>query len=207
MTTTLRGSDSFDTAQASQLEMELGTETASRVMSPEGVAQAVAALENAPVTNTLSVGNLFHIQDQKPSNTDGGTFTANVWQTRDLTTVLTNTIVGASLSSNQVTLPAGTYYIEAWGDAVKVNRNQTRIYNISDSVVLLTGSNGYAPTANASPSGSRISGTFTLASGKVIELRHRCQTTAITDGLGIDVGSQFTTDYELYAELKIWKVG
>ena len=41
-----------------------------------------------------------HIQDQKPQGTYGGTFTAGAWRTRDLNTVLTNTITGASLAAN-----------------------------------------------------------------------------------------------------------
>ena len=52
-----------------------------------------------------------HVRDEKAANTPGGTFTASAWQKRDLNTVKTNQISGASLASNQITLPAGTYHV------------------------------------------------------------------------------------------------
>ena len=48
---------------------------------------------------------LIHIQDQKTAGTNGGSAGDNATVTRDLNTVLTNEVTGASLSSNQVTLP------------------------------------------------------------------------------------------------------
>src|SRR5690242_14620433 len=43
----------------------------------------------------------------------GGTFTSGAWRTRTLNEELRNTL-GASLASNQITLPAGSYYAEWW---------------------------------------------------------------------------------------------
>ena len=54
---------------------------------------------------------LLHVRDEKASGTDGGT-SANGIVDRDLNTVKVNEITGASLSSNQITLPSGTYYVE-----------------------------------------------------------------------------------------------
>ncbi len=56
---------------------------------------------------------LFHVRDEKASGSHGGTSVAGSFQTRVLNTSLTNEISGASLSSNQITLPSGTYYINA----------------------------------------------------------------------------------------------
>jgi hypothetical protein len=54
---------------------------------------------------------LLHVRDEK-TLADGGTSTSS-YTKRDLNTVVTNEIAGASLSSNQITLPSGTYYINA----------------------------------------------------------------------------------------------
>ena len=88
----------------------------------------------------LSTNNLLHIQDQKTSGTQGGTFTAGAWQTRVLNTELTSTIAEASLSANQITLPAGDYYLEAAAPAFRVDMHVVRIQNITDASTILSGS-------------------------------------------------------------------
>jgi hypothetical protein len=52
-------------------------------------------------------------EEQQTSGTNGGTG-SNGFNTRLLNTTVANTITGASLGSNQVTLPAGTYDIVGW---------------------------------------------------------------------------------------------
>jgi len=49
------------------------------------------------------------INDTKSSGTHGGTFSSGAWRTRDLNTIVSDTGGHASLSSNQITLEAGTY--------------------------------------------------------------------------------------------------
>ena len=53
------------------------------------------------------------VVDEKPSKMHGGNSIAATWQRRDLNTERVNTIVGASLASNQITLPAGKYKFHA----------------------------------------------------------------------------------------------
>ena len=60
-----------------------------------------------------------HVQDQKAYNVDGGSSVADTWTSRDLNTVILNQIPGASLVSNGIQLPAGTYYIEGASQFVK----------------------------------------------------------------------------------------
>ena len=48
---------------------------------------------------------LLHVRDEKANGTAGGTNIAGV-NIRDLNTIKTNEITGASVSSNQITLPA-----------------------------------------------------------------------------------------------------
>ena len=67
----------------------------------------------------------WNIVDQKANGTNAGSFTSGAWRTRDLnTTIGNNTITGSSLSSNQFTLPSGTYRINASSPAYGVNQIQ-----------------------------------------------------------------------------------
>ena len=150
--------------------------------------------------------NFLHIQDQKPQGTSGGTFTSGAWRTRDLNTVLTNTITGASLAVNQITLPAGNYYVEASAPAGRINRHQARLYNVTSASNLLLGSSvqsyyqgyGYSLTS----SHTFISGVISLDDANSIRLEHQGQSTE-THGLGL--AADFTT--EVYSDIRIWRIG
>ena len=122
--------------------------------------------------------------DTKASSTNGGTFTNGAWRTRDLQTTQINDISGCSLASNQVTLPAGTFYVSgnAWG--YQVDQHQTRIFNTTSSTVVFLGTSAFAPASNGS-SPSPFDGIFTLGSSATIELQHRCATTHATFGFGV----------------------
>ena len=87
---------------------------------------------------------LLHVRDEKANNTGGGTFTSGAWQTRTLNTSLTNEISGASLSSNQITLPSGTYFINALATADAVRAHKIKLRNITDSSDTLIGVNTYS---------------------------------------------------------------
>jgi hypothetical protein len=160
-------------------------------------------LNPATVASALSMDNFFHAQDQKSSGTDGGTFTSGSFLIRTLNTVVTNTISGASLAANIITLPAGTYYIEASAPANQVNRHKAKLENHTDTADLLIGSSQYATGGTTVVSTSNVSGLFTLASGKGVKITHQCQTTKATDGLGID--NAFGV-IEIYTDVRIWKV-
>lgn len=148
---------------------------------------------------------LLHVQDQKSSGTDGGSFTQGDWRTRTLNTVVTNEISGASLGSNQITLPAGTFDIEARAIALGTGSSiQARIFNVSDAseiVVGLTDRTGSG--AVVTDIQSYVSGRFTLATSKVITLQHRISVTQNTTGFGLGAG--FGT--EVFADVKIWTIG
>lgn len=149
-----------------------------------------------------SAATVIHAQDQKTSGTAGGTFTSGAWQTRTLNTAVTNDISGASLASNQVTLPAGTFEVWAAGTVNQVDFHQMRLRDITNAVTLLTGRNDFASASNSGATPGTIVGRFTLASSAAIELQHRCTTTKTSSGLG--VACSFGT--EVYADMFIRKV-
>jgi hypothetical protein len=146
---------------------------------------------------------LLHVQDQKSSGTEGGTFNSGSWKTRDLNTELTNDISGASLGSNQITLPAGTYYIEAVAPVNNVDDHIARLQNVTDGTTTI-----WSQSSNASGGGhSHLFGRFTIGASKTFELQHQCQTGQSTVGFGTAFGAHATVDHETYSDVRIWKVG
>jgi hypothetical protein len=147
---------------------------------------------------------LLHVRDEKASGTQGGSFTGGAWATRDLNTASTNEITGASLASNQITLPAGTYDIEASCPGIALNTQKAQIYNTTDAATTLIGESSYADSAANHAIRCNVRGRFTLAGTKVLELRHYGQTSKATNGLGI--ANSITGFVEVYADVRIWKV-
>jgi hypothetical protein len=171
---------------------------------------SASALRKMTRTNFVSgLGGIFetqllHVRDEKSNGTAGGTFTNGAWQTRTLNTSLTNEISGASLSSNQIILPSGTYYIHASAGAYSVDRHKLKLRNTTDSSDTLIGTAEQCQNAGTVSNRSFVIGRFTIASQKNFELQHRCTTTITGDGFGLS--STFSTEIEVYADVQIWKV-
>lgn len=148
---------------------------------------------------------LLHVRDEKATGTAGGTFTAGALRTRDLNTVKTNEIVGASLASNQITLPAGTYFIDAEAPAYIVGEHKALLRNVTDGTNTIIGSNEFVGTGAQASSFCRVMGRFTIAAAKVFEIQHYAQNTGATTGFGrqTSLAGAFT---EVYTDVKIWKV-
>lgn len=134
------------------------------------------------------------------AGTDGGTFTSGAWQIRQLTQV-TNNITGVSVATNKVTLPAGTYKVQAKAIGQECGAHMIAIWNDTDSSFELTGMS--ADNSNNTSTTATLSGQFTIAAGKDIELQHRCSATKNTNGLGKACNFGVA---EVYAELEIWRL-
>lgn len=143
-------------------------------------------------------GGILIIADQKAQNTDGGTFTLGAWRTRTLNTVIVNTITGASLASNQITLPAGIYRVTGEAPGYSIGSHQAIIKDVTNTVVLVVGSTEKTAGTNTMTS-SKIFGRFTLTAQAVVELQHRSTTTQTTNGFGL--AANFTT--EVYSQLRL----
>lgn len=164
--------------------------------------------EDAFLASHRVVGSapLLHVRDEKAANTAGGTFTTGAWQTRDLNAEETNEISGASLASDQVILPAGTYWAEFSAPAYRCDRHKAKLYNISDSADVLIGTSEVSGGSSNDFNMTRSfgSGRFTIAASKTFEVQHRCSLTEPTSGFGLQ--SNFSV-IEVYTDLKIWKMG
>ena len=143
----------------------------------------------------------FMARDEKANTTVGGSASATNNHTRTLNTVLKNTIFGASLASNQITLPAATYEFNGSAPGNGVNAHKAFIYNTSDTADEMIGTSENSSTG-AVQTRSFVKGLVVLAATKVLELRHYTQA-AGGNGLG---AATSTGQIEVYSDITIRKV-
>lgn len=141
------------------------------------------------------------LEDQKASGTAGGTFTQAAWRTRDLNTEVTDTGGLASIAANQITLAAGTWRALIVCPAYACGNHRAQLYNVTDAATLILGQQVYV-AAGVGPY-ARLAGQFVLASSKVVEVQHWCDTTKATTGFGT-AGS--LGGVEVYTVAEFWRV-
>ena len=163
------------------------------------------SITNSGVTGGGKFSSYAIIEDQKGAGANGGTFTSGAWRTRDLNTEIFDPDNIVSISSNQFTLQAGNYFIEASAPAYNVDRHQAALYDITADNFHTVGTNEYAKGDAGTGSRSIVTARVTISSANVYEIRHRCQTTFATYGFGVFIGtSQWITDNN-YTYVKIFK--
>jgi hypothetical protein len=146
---------------------------------------------------------LLHVRDEKSTGSAGGDASATTDNVRVLNTVVTNEISGASLGSNRITLPAGTYFIDAWAYAYQTDMNRAMLYNQSDSSVTILGHSNFSDDNNQGYSPSFVRGRFTISAQKLFEIRHYTEKANSGNGFGIDTDDSRTN---VYTDVLIWKV-
>jgi len=152
---------------------------------------------------TIAGSSFAEYADVKSTTTAGGTFTAGAWQTRTLAEILDPDNIG-SISTNVITLKAGTYRCTGWATARNCGAHQVRLYNNTDSSVVLLGADSSASPAADTQTMSVLSGQFSIDTTKDLILQHRCETTKADNGFG-DANS-FGGD-EVYARLIFTSIG
>lgn len=151
-------------------------------------------------------GQYILLQDVKASGTDGGTIgTSGVWFTRNLNTVVNDDTNSVVVASNQFTLQPGTYRIKAVIPGVQPGRFQSRLYNVTSSVVLLGGSSSYMSNGGAyGQAESTIEGEFTLISATTFAIQMWSQVTSTqTYALG---ASTTTGANEIYTIVELLRI-
>lgn len=139
------------------------------------------------LTCKSKVQDMVIYEDQKPFDTNGGTFSSGSWVTRQLNTVVYSRQNNswASQSLNQFTLQPGTYLIEANVPAYRVNSHQIRLQNITNGTTDSLGISAYCSASDGNFSFSEIMEIVTIDQVTTYEIQHRCQSSRSTDGLGI----------------------
>lgn len=158
----------------------------------------IAQFDSNGITANIPYWN---IVDQKTSGTAAGTFTSGAWRTRDLnTTIGSNSISGSSLSTNQFTLPSGTYRILASAPTYAVNSHKAKLRNITDSSDTIIGTSERSDQTYNGATRSFISGVFTIAAQKTFEIQHYCSTSQ-NFGQATSFGV-----VEIYTVVELWKL-
>jgi len=144
------------------------------------------------------------ISDQKTNDTQGGTFTSGAWRTRDLNNEIADPDSIVSIGSNQFTLGAGSYLIQASAPATEVDRHQIRLYDITGSAVVEYGTSQLANNGNSySADRSFVEARVVITGNTVYEIQHRCERTKASFGFGLDSnfgGVEHYTHVEIYKE-------
>ena len=153
------------------------------------------------------VQDLLHVRDEKAANTDGGTSSGGV-NTRVLGTAVVEDISGASLASDQITLPIGDYEIEAYAPCWRGNMHRAYLHNVTDASEELIGGQNYAQSAGGAEfeqqTMSLVRGRFSVvSSAKDFEIRHQITAGLATVGLGRKVND---TRIEIYTDVWIRKI-
>jgi len=134
--------------------------------------------------STLFAPGVVIVEDQKSAGTDGGTFTSGSFQTRVINTEVADPDNLCTISSNQITLQAGTYRCWISCPAYQVDSHKSRLRNITDGSTTVVGTTCRIASTSGSSSESLIIGRFTIASTKTFEIQHQCETTGTTTGFG-----------------------
>lgn len=149
---------------------------------------------------------IYQIEDRESSGTSGGTATTGSWQTVEIDNEVITDIIGASLSSNQFTLPTGRYRIKSLNEIYYTQETGGRIYNITDSAIEIISLNGYS-NAGTNIGFIDIDDEIIITESKTFELQTSVRRTQAANGYGIAVGP-FTggVDHEKYARVIIEKL-
>ena len=145
------------------------------------------------------------ICDQKANNTDGGTITANAWRVRDLNTEITDPDGIVSISSNQFTLGAGTYFIRWSAPTFKSHRHISKLYDITGTADLAFGTTAFGGSSEAVMQRSFGFFRHTISGNNVYEIRHWVENTDSGQGGGVAFGDEDSTPTEMYTVVEIFK--
>jgi hypothetical protein len=183
----------------------IGTNNPSAKLDVVGNAEINGNLNvTGTVTATAFIGespSVFSIRDEKSVNVAAQYLPANTWTHHNLQTTDVNTLTGASLAANVITLPAGTFDVYASTQSYRGNGSKARLYDITNSATLL------ASTSNASHSSfysgvtEQIIGRITVASGGITCRLEQNVTTASYAGINVN-----KTEPEIYSYVKFTEV-
>lgn len=178
----------------------------------EAIAGTVADKYLSPLTGLAAINSVAslkkfaHYREEQPNNTDGGNppTGTGAWNIRTLNTQVTDSI-GTSLSSNEVTLPAGTYVVYGQCVNFRTGRTTSRLYNATDATEILRSTGHYnANATEAVTLNTFVIGIFTITASKAVRLE-----TYITNNPGSGAAMGIANNNgmtEIYSQLFLWQV-
>jgi hypothetical protein len=188
-----------------------------------GSFQQVPAAAIASAGVLVFQGQFYHIRSEFSSGTTGGSLSTGTWNTREIQTEKTDDL-GITTTSNQMSLVAGTYYVEVTAvtnfagtldrGTSEIATSQLRLRNVTDSTTLIVGQGARLSIVDDGGGNNEIgdfslttglSGRFVLAGTKNVEIQNwtTCNfaSPVIKGGKAISSGEN-----EVYLDLKLWKI-
>lgn len=149
----------------------------------------------APTSSTLPYGVW---QDRRSDGTAGGTATGG-WNEHTLQTEVYNTITGASLASNKIALPAGTYLVTACMSMYLTNSSGIRL-RLETAGTIFRGPNHAAQTASSPSIGLTAAYVVVVPTGgDNLILDYYAQSNTSSSDLGNALAATGGSEYEVYA--------
>ena len=144
---------------------------------------------------TVGKTRVASVKDIKGNRVAGGQITANTWTTRDLNTISDPSNIGISVSTNVITIPAGTYRIKWRAPGWRIYTYQTKLeYSTSSTfasgVTKVIGSSEFCSSTSA-PSATFSEGvapSLTFSETTYVRIRQWAGVTGPTgvlNGLGV----------------------
>jgi len=134
--------------------------------------------------------------------TSGGTATTGSYQERPINTEVFDTI-GCTLSSNQITVPAGTYLVDASVANFNVNAVEWDIFDNEGGGTIVA--NGMGVYSGGSGNWiTSITTAFTVAASSAMSIRCNVEKTQATNGMGVSTNEANHT--EVFLGLKLTRV-
>lgn len=163
-------------------------------------------IAKADGTAVVTVREYIQIEDQKSDGTNGGTPVVTTWTARTLNTEVLDTGGNASLSSDAVTLDAGTYELEAISPFYATGGTRLRWQNTSDATTVGLSLSGEVGATNTFQGQifMHLKARFVIATSKTFELQYFLGTATATVGLGADDAQ--TLGVEIYSQVILRKV-
>lgn len=174
-----------------------------------------AAASNAAKTATVSAlfanaQPIVVVQDRKAAGNAGAAITINTFTDRNLQTILLNTVPsGVSVSTPNITLPAGTYDVDAWlviYPGVSSADCKSRMFNTTSSAVLqdiaakdIVSSNNGIQGSSVQQVNQQITDRFTIAVSTQIKFQTWCDASTLA---GSNVNGTGNAEDEVYLSAK-----
>ena len=138
----------------------------------------------------------------KSSGTHGGQPpNTSSYNKRDLNTEIADPDGIVSISNNEFTLQAGSYYIHAAAPGHRMNQHQARLTNATDGSVVQYGMSVHSSDGNSGNSIAHVYARVTIGSAKAFKIEHRCTN---TDGEGFGLANNFGNN-QIYTIVEIFK--
>ncbi|RLD64010.1 MAG: hypothetical protein DRJ01_02065 [Bacteroidetes bacterium] len=154
------------------------------------------------ILNGMLNPNVSEYSYQEATTVDGDATAATTWNIVALaTTGSREEILTSTLAANLITLPAGTFDIEAFSSGYQVGKQKLRIYDTTNTAVLLTGKASLADVASLDVIDVSVMGQITLSDTADIRLDHYTELVG-NMGMSVDDGGA-----ETYATIKITQRG